>query len=256
MQRKLFERIIKCIDLRHLIILLVLFAFGCSVDKEVFTGTLQAVVEDNEIVLDNVIACAASNQNDGRTSVFLYPREGGTNIRYFETRSPDSDKNDFSEYDEFDVSPQNIFNGYLKKIETRVDEGKWVIVSFEEDEKTHLCNPIRIKKDSKPTEYLPDSVSVASIDTTMPIFTWSDGTHDDTIIYFQVVSVTQKDLLSGTYTNERTFQYYDTSNVVLNVTRDTPPELDLNVTYDFTLMGVSEDNWVNLFAELPFTLEN
>jgi len=233
-----------------------LFSFGCSVDKEVLTGTLQAVVEDNEIVLDNVIACAASNQNDGRTSVFLYPREGGTNIRYFETRSRDSDKNDFSQYDEFDVSPQNIFNGYLKRIETRVDEGKWVIVSFEEDDKVHLCNPIRIKKDSKPTEYLPDSVSVANIDTTMPRFTWSDGNHDDTAIYFQVVSDTQSDLLSGTYTYERTFQYYNTSNVVLNVTRETPPELDLNETYNFTLMGVSEDNWVNLFAELPFTLEN
>lgn len=241
--------------MRHLIILLVLFAFGCSVDKEVFTGTLQAVAEDNEIVLDNVIACAASNQNDGRTSVFLYPREGGTNIRYFESRSPNSDKNDFSEYDEFDVSPQNIFNGYLKRIETRVEEGKWVIVSFEEDEKVHLCNPIRIKKDSKPTEYLPDSVAVTNIGTTMPTFSWADGNYDDTVIYFQVVSNENDDLLSGTYTSERTFQYYDTSNVILNVTRETPPALEFAGDYNFTLMGVSEDNWVNLFVELPFNLQ-
>lgn len=242
--------------MRHLIILLVLVVCSCSVDKEVFNGTLQAVVEDEEVVLNNVIACAASNKSDDRTSVFLYPRERATNIRYFETRTPESDKNDFSEYDEFDVSPQDIFNGYLKRIETRVDEGVWVIVSFEEDEKVHLCNPIRIKKDSKPTEYLPDSVSVENIDTVMPRFTWSDGTYDDTAIYFQVVSDNKNDLLSGTYTYEKTFQYYDTVNVVLNVTRDAPPELDLNGTYDFTLMGVSEDNWVNLFAELPLTLEN
>lgn len=241
--------------MRHLIILLVLVIYGCSVDKEIFNGTLQAVVEDQEIVLDNVIACAASHQDDGRTSVFLYPRVGATNIRYFETRSPDSDKNDFSEYDEFDVRAQDIFNGYLKRIETSVDEGIWIIVSFEEGGKVHLCNPIRIKKDSKATEYLPDSVLVTKVDTTMPRFTWSDGNYDDSAIYFQVVSDENNDLLSGTYTYDKTFQYYDTTNVVLNVTREDPPELELSGAYNFTLMGVSEDNWVNLFVELPFNLQ-
>lgn len=234
---------------------MVLAFFSCSVDKEIFNGTLQAVVKDNEIVLNNVIACAASNPNDDRTSVFLYPRETATDIRYFETRSLKADKNDFSEYEEFEVTAKNIFNGYLLRIDTRVDEGKWVIVSFEEDEKIHLCNPIRVKKNSRPTEYLPDSVIVSNSNTTMPRFTWSDGEYDDSAIYFQVVSDSNNDLLSGTYTYENTFQYYDTTNVVLNVTRDDPPELDPNGTYNFTLMGVSEDNWVNLLAEVPFNLQ-
>ncbi|MBM1104714.1 hypothetical protein JQC67_01065 [Aurantibacter crassamenti] len=228
---------------------------GCSVDKEIIAGTLEAAVNDIEVVRDNVIACAASNLNDGRTSVFLYPRVGVTNIRYFETRTSNSDKNDFSEYDEVEVNTQDVFNGYLKKIETRVDEGAWVIVSFEEDGKLHLCNPIQIKKDSKPTEYLQDSVAVTNLDSTMPIFSWSDGDNDDTVIYFQVVSDIENNLLSGTYTQQKTFQYYETNNVVLNVTRETPPLLELNSDYNFTLMGVSEDNWVNLFVELPFTLQ-
>ena len=241
--------------MRHLIILSVFVIYGCSVDKEIFNGTLQAAVEDQEIVLDNVIACAASNRIDGLTSVYLYPREGASNIRYFETRTPDSDKNDFIEYEEFEVSPQDIFNGYLKRIETRVDEGIWVIVSFEEEGMLHLSNPIRIKKDSKPTEYLPENVSVENNGTTIPTFTWSDGTYDDTVIYFQVVSGENNDLFSGTYTYERTFEYYDTSNIVLNVTRDPPPLLEFSSDYNFTLMGVSEDNWVNLFVELPFNLQ-
>lgn len=240
--------------MKSLIILMVLIVCGCSVDKEIFNGTLQAAVKDKDIVLNNVIACAASNKDDDRTSVFLYPREGATDIRYFETRSLEADKNEFSEYEEFEVTPRNIFNGYLLRIETRVTEGKWVIVSFEEDEKIHLCNPIRIKKDSRPTEYLPDSVIVSNTNTTMPNFLWSDGGYDDSAIYFQVVSDEKNDLLSGTYTYERTFQYYDTTNVVLNVTRQDPPQLDLDGTYNFTLMGVSEDNWVNLFAEVPFNL--
>ena len=241
--------------MKRILILSTFVIYGCSVDKEIFNGTLQAALEDKEIVLDNVIACAASNEDDNRTSVFLYPRPGATNIRYFETRSLTADKNEFSEYEEFEVGPSGLFNGYLLRIETRVQEGKWVIVSFEEDEKMHLSNPIRIKKDSKPTEYLPDSVSIENLDTTMPRFSWSDGQYDDSVIYFHVVSDAQNKLLSGTYTYDRTFQYYDTTNVVLNVTRDTPPNLEFSNEYNFTLMGVSEDNWVNLFAELPFVLE-
>lgn len=241
--------------MRHLIILLILVVCSCSVDKEIFNGTLQAAVVDREVVLDNVIACAASNKNDDRTTVFLYPRLGATNIRYFETRSLEADKHEFSEYEEFDISPRDIFNGYLKGIETRVTEGKWIIVSFEEGEQIHLSNPILVKKDSRPTEYLPDSVEVTNTDTTMPRFSWSDGNNDDSVIYFQVVSNDKNDLLSGTYTYDKTFQYYDTTNVVLNVTRDNPPVLDPGSGYNFTLMGVSEDNWVNLFVELPFNLQ-
>ncbi|MEO9892093.1 hypothetical protein [Aurantibacter sp.] len=239
--------------MRYAIIFLGILCFSCSVDKEVLSGTLEAAINETAIVRDNIIACAASNVNDDRTSVFLYPRVGATNIRYFETRSATSDKNDFSEYDEYDVNPQDVFNGYLKKIETRVEEGAWVIVTFEEDDKVHLCNPIRIKKDSKPTEVLNDGITITN--SRMPTFSWPEGIYDDTIIYFQVVSDANDNLLSGTYTEDRTFQYYNTINVVLNVTRETPPELEYNLDYNFTLMGVSEDNWVNLFVEIPFVLE-
>ena len=48
------------------------------------------------------------------------------------------------------------------------------------------------------------------------------------------------------------FQYYKLDNVVLNVTRETPPALQLGMNYGFTLMGVSEDNWVNLVIEKNF----
>ena len=240
--------------MRVLTTLLVLLVCGCSVDKEILSGTLQGAIEGEEVVLDNVIACAASNLFNSRTSVFLYPRPGATNIRYFETRTPEADKNEFSEYEELEVATQDVFNGYLKKIETRAPEGRWIIVSFEEDGMVHLSNPIRVKKDSKPTEYLPENVSVENMGTTIPVFTWLDGAYDDSIIYFQVVSDENNDLFSGTYTQEKIFEYYDTANVVLNITRDPPPLLEFSTGYNFTLMGVSEDNWVNLFVELPFVL--
>jgi len=63
-------------------------------------------------------------------------------------------------------------------------------------------------------------------------------------------------LISGTYTYDRAFTVYDLSNVVLNITDTTfVPTLEPNQNYNFTMMGVSEDNWVNLFIRKTFVTE-
>jgi len=131
---------------------------------------------------------------------------------------------------------------------------KWVIISFDEDGKRHLSNPIRLKQNTKPTEYLPQNIIVDS-STAMPNFTWQDGTYDDTKIYFQVVSDANNNLLAGTYTFEKNFQYYKLDNVVLNITKGDPLTLESGDSYGFTLLAVSEDNWVNQFSVIPFTIE-
>ena len=90
----------------------------------------------------------------------------------------------------------------------------------------------------------------------MPRFTWVDSAVAENVIYFQVISDVANNLLSGTYTIEKTFQYYNTSNVTLNITRELPPaELEVGKNYNFTMMGVSTDNWVNLVIQKPFTAQ-
>ena len=79
----------------------------------------------------------------------------------------------------------------------------------------------------------------------MPKFVWEDNAVGDNAIYFQVISDDQNNLISGTYTYDNYFQFYDLENVVLNITTQTPQPLTLNQEYNFTLMDVSEDNWVN-----------
>jgi hypothetical protein len=69
-----------------------------------------------------------------------------------------------------------------------------------------------------------------------------------------VVSDAQNNLLSGTYTYEKRYRYYELDNVVLNITKGVPPALKNNALYNFTLLAVSEDNWVNLFSEIEFNL--
>jgi hypothetical protein len=86
----------------------------------------------------------------------------------------------------------------------------------------------------------------------MPVFMWDDGAIKENKIYFEVISNTKDELLSGTYTFQKRFQYYKLDNVVLNITQGIPPQLNPIHSYNFTLMGVSEDNWVNLFIEKSF----
>lgn len=235
-------------------LLLALF-FSCNSDDDSIApfSSLDAALVDREVVIDNVIACAASNENPNVVSIFLYPRDGASTINFYETEGVDVDKNNYSEYTRSDASLADVFNGYLLKYEIAPETEKWVIVSFEEEGKVHLSNPIRLKQISKPTEYLPENVMIQP--SNMPIFSWEDGTFDDSKIYFHVVSNDNNDLLSGTYTFDKMFQYYKLDNVMLNITEQEPPNLEINEDYNFTLLAVSEDNWVNMFSVIQFNVQ-
>lgn len=231
------------------------FILSCSTDAEnELIITLDSSVAGKEVVIDNVIACAASNEDDDLISVFFYPRAGTSNFRCFETENATVDKNDFENYLLVEWPVSDVFNGFLRSFEVASDKEKWIIVAFDEDGKTHLSNPIRLKQNTKPTEYISQNVTVDS-STNMPVFNWQDGRFTDTVIYFHVISDISNNAFSGTYTFDRNFQYYNLENVVLNITEQTPPDLISGVSYNLSLLGVSEDNWVNLFSEFPFEIE-
>ncbi|MFS4494345.1 hypothetical protein [Maribacter sp. 2308TA10-17] len=235
--------------------IIALLILSCSTDAEnILAPTLDSTLSSKQIILDNVIACAASNADDDLISVFFYPRPNTTNFRYFETQDENVDKNDFENYVPVEFPIRDVFNGFLKKFEVSSTNEKWVIVAFDEDGKTNLSNPIRLKQNKRPTQYISQNVSIDA-STNMPNFIWEDGRYTDTKIYFHVVSDITNKLLSGTYTFEKNFQYYNLDNVVLNVTQGIPPTLMSGASYNFTLLGVSEDNWVNLFSEKTFAVQ-
>jgi len=228
--------------------------YGCTDDKNTIpsNNSLASLVQIHEVEVDNVIACASGSKTDENTIIaYVYPRPGATDIRYYETSSIDVDKNQYLNYQRITIEPSDIFNGYLKKFTRTITDEKWVIITFFEDEKLHISNPIRLKHKTKQTEFTDAAVIHSDLET-MPVFSWSDGSFDDNAIYFQIVSDATNELLSGTYTFEKQFQYYKLDNVVLNITREIPPPLNLMDSYNFTLMGVSEDNWVNVFIEKEF----
>ncbi|MFT5750637.1 MAG: hypothetical protein ACI828_000275 [Flavobacteriales bacterium] len=213
--------------------------------------TLAILVAQSAFEIDTVIACASGSSNSNEIVVYVYPRANATALKYFETEDASVDENDYNAYTEVTLPAEDFFNGYLKTFTRETEVERWVIISFRESGKLHLSGPIRLKHISQNTVFS----SAVTIDQSIlgsPVFSWSTLASAQNAIYFQVVSNGMNDLLSGTYTTETDFQYYEVDNVVLNITTETPPDLSLGNEYGFTLMGVSEDNWVNDLVQIPF----
>lgn len=178
--------------------------------------------------------------------VFYYPENESSNVKLYQTEGINVDESDFSNYSKIAVSATPVFNGYLQRFDIALSNEKWIIVTNELDGEIKISNPIRSKQLTKASSWT-DEVVINQEKSVMPSFSWIDNQFGDNAIYFQVISDANNDLLSGTYTFENQFQYYNTTNVVLNITIETPPALLVGAEYNFTLMDVSEDNWVNLF---------
>lgn len=213
--------------------------------EESVLSSLEAYVENRDIETGAVIACAASAQETNDILAYYYIEAEGRNVRFYETENIDAANENFSNYTQIDLKSEPFFNGALGVFIRRSEVEKWIIITYELNGEIKISNPIRTKQISKPTVYQQSAIINQEI-TKMPKFNWLDNAVGDNAIYFQVVSDNQNNLLSGTYTFDSNFQYYDTSNVVLNITQGTPPELIIGRDYNFTVMDVSEDNWVNL----------
>ncbi len=228
-------------------IAVVLIFISCTSDSVVDDDAiLSNYIVDRNIEKRAVIACAGSNLDASKVLVFEYPVSGARNTKLYETATINVDESDFSNYTKVTVEGKPIFNGYLQQFDRNLNIEKWIIVTHELDGEIKISNPIRTKQFSKESNWT-EEVEINQEVSTMPKFSWEKDQFGDNAIYFQIVSDAQNNLLSGTYTFESTFQYYNTSNVVLNITIATPPALSVGTQYNFSLMDVSEDNWVNLF---------
>jgi len=216
--------------------------------------TLADLVAVNTVQIDNVIACASGSENPNETIAYVYPRPGASDLRYFETTDATVDKNDFKLYTPVDIETEDFFNGFLKTFTIQSQVEKWVIISFSENGDLHISNPIRLKHQSQNTVFT-DAIAIDQSQEGMPLFSWENITNEEDAIYFQVVSDMNTDLLSGTYTFDSSFRYHELDNVVLNITQETPPDLVIDDPYGFLVMGVSEDNWVNVLGQRAFVAQ-
>ncbi|MFC4723322.1 hypothetical protein ACFO5O_13380 [Geojedonia litorea] len=243
--------------MKSLLLLVFIITLSCSSNPNelIDDGRLSNYLNSNNSVENGaVISCAASDAFSDEVFVFYYPEPGASNIRLYETINTEVNRDDFETYTRVVTPSEAVFNGYLERFARTYTQEKWVIVTFELNGDVKVSNPIRVKQISKPTVW-SNNVDIDQQQTKMPIFTWENNAFGDNAIYFQVVTDDQDNLLSGTYTFESHFQYYNTSNVVLNITIEMPPALIIGNNYNFTLMDVSEDNWVNTVIQQQFEVQ-
>ena len=231
---------------------------ACSQDNDVQVArSLQEYIDENpDFKSEGVIAYAANAVGNTNLSyIFYYPEEGATDVRYYELTDPALAKNDFSNYRRQSLTSTSVFGGKLARFSRSSDIENWCLVTFVKEGVLHISTPIHLQNTSKSTQYTND-VSINYKTTTEPNFTWLDGAINENNVYFQVITDEEDNFISGTYTEEKFFQFYDTSNVTLNINTIKPEELVEDEVYNFTLMGVSEDNWVNLIIQEQFIPRN
>ncbi len=246
---------------RGLGILLLATCMGaCSGDGEepLPAGSLAALAEELGLPIqqDSLIACAASGQHgflqesSGEpVSVIYLPVPGSGETWYFETNGPVSDKTNFREYQQRNMEDKPLLNGFLRKFAHPGSAAETIgIVATVNNGKLFLSNPINIKMAEQPTGFNTTDMSVDLTEPLMPDFTWPESTQGEDAIYFHVVSDAGNNLISGTYSYDRNFRFYDLSNVVLNIhDTDPAPQLLPNEAYTFSVLAVSLDNWVNAY---------
>ncbi|MEM8898444.1 MAG: hypothetical protein AAGC85_10085 [Bacteroidota bacterium] len=251
-----------------LLSVVLVFTYSCSTDDPLPENPDQldnflAANQDIPLIRDSLIACAFGGQTgifdnaDFPVGVLFYPEGNATNFQYFETKDANVNPDDYSNYCRVELADEPFFNGYLRRfLRPDLTIQRYGLVLYQRGDKFYISNPINLKTLDTPTEYNPNLLEIDQTDPFSPKFRWTDGRIAGNVIYFHAVLDEQGDLVSGTYTLDKQFQFYDLSNVVLNIRDVTPPpSLASGKSYRFVLMGVSIDNWVNLFADVEFRVD-
>lgn len=231
---------------------------ACSEDSDTIVArNLQGYLDEHSNKeKDTLIAFAANAEaNTALTYIYYYPEIGATDIRYYETTGVTADKTDYSAYRRQSLGTEAVFGGKLQRFSRSGTTETWCLVTYTKDGKFHISEPILLKNVSKTTEYSND-VTIEYKTNVEPNFTWEDGTIDENVRYFQVISDEEDDFKSGTFTSDKFFQYYDESSFESTINLITPETLVEDDVYNFTMMAISEDNWVNLIIEEQFIPKN
>ena len=247
------------------LIAIVVICISCDKDADPAASSLEAYIQQNPEWRphNELVACAAGGQQgflDDPTaplSMFFYPKLYSTNFKYYETEGDVTDADDLSLYLEKDVPWEPLFNGFMARYPLpKPETDRWSRVSFVSNDTLWYCKPVRLRINEDPTNFLPEIIEINFDEDAQPDFSWPLAQDPNTIIYFQIVVDERGDAVSATYTNERKFSFYETSNVVFNVTRPGPVlPLQRNQEYSFVLMAISDINWVETIAQKSFTTQ-
>ncbi|TXD48035.1 hypothetical protein [Polaribacter sp. IC073] len=192
-----------------------------------------------------------ANGNKAQTYIYFYPIEGAFQYRYYETENTNVDQTDYANYKRRSLTNEVQFGGKFRRFTNNSSGEVWCLVTYIANGKLHISKPIKTKNISKTTEWTT-VVAITYPETLKPVFTWAEGIHAENETYLQVLTQNNNTFLSGTYTTEKTFQYYNEENIIDKIHTETPPAIVLDDRYKFYVFGLSSDNWINLVIQNTF----
>jgi hypothetical protein len=228
------------------------------IEEPFVLGNLQEYFDDVSLnETDKITSFAASkNGNDNICLVYVYPQTNAFNIRYYETENTSVDEEDFTKYRRKMLDEELVFGLQFRQFSRVEDHESWYIVTYQIDDIIYRSDPIQLKNKSQPTVWkAATDLEVTFPETLVPLFTWSDFGITTNDRYFHLITTNSSSFISGVYTQQNSFKYNDFSNTTSNINTITPPDLILENTYKTKVLGISNENWVNLVIEKSFDIE-
>ena len=199
---------------------------------------------------------ASSNGSESLTYIYYHALVGASDMRYYETNDASIVAPDFSQYRRKNLTDNAVYDGKLRRYSRTDTEDSWCIITYVIGDVLYKSEPIKIQNQSSQTQWLTESdLKITYSQTSIPQFNWQDYVNTEDKMYLQVIEDVGNNFLSGTFTEDYRFKYLDNSNVIDSIHTETPPALIFDDKYNFTLMRISNDNWVNLVIKESFTVE-
>jgi|TARA_B110000908_G_C10246021_1_gene448855 hypothetical protein len=244
-------------DFKKIIFLLISISIcSCSEDTDITVPrNLQEYIDEISNVEEKAIFAYAANapSNTSLAYIVYYPEEGASDIRYYELTAATLDKTIFANYRRQSLVSTDVYGGKLQRFSRSGSLENWCLVTYVIQGVLRISEPIKLNNTSKSTVYSSD-VSINYTTTIAPNFTWEDGARDESVLYFQVISDEEEVFISGTYTEDTFFQYYD--ETVDNINIAMPKDLVEDEVYNFSMMGIDADNWAQIILEEEFIPRN
>ncbi len=242
------------------LILTALVVFSCVKDESVpiiFDNTtrLSDDIQNHLYQTDAIFAFAASCELDSNViDIFVVVEENAEDIKFYETNSANVNPGFLSNYTLLEIQPTLSSSDILWKFRHNFLREEWVIMTYRVENKIKLSSPIRIKNIIQQTQYLED-ITINQEESTKPLFNWNVESYENNAFFFELMNNTEQEVLSLTLTNENRFRYFDLENVTLNLSNHIPPNLVLGDSYEFIVLDISIDNWINTVYSNNFIVE-
>ena len=233
---------------------------ACSQDTDLtIARNLQEYISENTTVAEGAVLAWAANKKENTDLTYIYyaPEIGASDFRYYELKDASLAMDVFLNYERKSLENSVVFDKKLNRFSRPGSSENWCLVTYKKEGGLQISAPIKLNNKTKTTVY-SNAVSIAYKTTVEPNFTWEDAAIDDNVFYFQTISDASSTMLSGTFTRDTFFQYYDTSNVLVspNLNTEAPKALVADDIYNFMMMGIGPDNWVNMIVEEQFIPRN